>query len=124
MIPILVSVAVLGSLAIAGAVMLYYTSKKFHVPEDSRVAQIESHLAGANCGGCGLSGCHAFACKCVEQGNLEGLHCPGSPEGTLDKIAAILGCESSAESRSVAVLRCNGNCNNRTQLYNYEGAGN
>ena len=27
MIPILVSVAVLGSLAIAGAVMLYYTSK-------------------------------------------------------------------------------------------------
>ena len=122
--PILVSVAVLGSLAIAGAVMLYYTSKKFHVPEDSRVAQIESHLAGANCGGCGLSGCHAFACKCVEQGNLEGLHCPGSPEGTLDKIAAILGCESSAESRSVAVLRCNGNCNNRTQLYNYEGAGN
>ena len=37
MIPILVSVAVLGSLAIAGAVMLYYTSKKFHVPELSLI---------------------------------------------------------------------------------------
>lgn len=122
MITILYTVAVLGGIGLLGAVVLRLTSKRFAVHEDPRVAEIESHLAGANCGGCGLSGCHAFACECVRRGNLEGLHCPGSPAGTLDTIAAILGCEASVQQRRIAVLKCNGNCSVRPTLYYYDGS--
>ncbi len=112
----------LGLLGLLGAALLYLISTRFHIDEDPRIARIESHLAGANCGGCGFSGCHAFACECVRRGNTEGLHCPGSP-GAMAHIAAILGCEPAAEeTRMIAVLHCNGNCRVRPQQYAYVGA--
>ena len=40
----------------------YAVAKKFYVNEDPRIALIEELLPGANCGGCGRSGCHDFAC--------------------------------------------------------------
>lgn len=122
MLTVLYTVAVLGGIGLLGAVVLRLTSRRFAVNEDPRIAQIESHLAGANCGGCGLSGCHAFACECVRRGNLEGLRCPGSPAGTLDIIAGILGCEAEAADRRIAVLKCHGDCAVRPTLYIYDGA--
>lgn len=122
MLTILYTIVVLGAIGLLGAVVLRLTSRRFAVEEDPRVAQIESHLAGANCGGCGLSGCHAFACECVRRGNLEGLHCPGSPEGTLEIIAGILGCDAASQQRLTAVLKCAGDCSVRPTIYMYDGA--
>lgn len=118
---IVTTVLLLGALALIGAVALYATVKKFNVKEDPRVAEVERQLAGANCGGCGLSGCHAFAVKCVQQGNLDGMQCPGSGPEALCKIAEILGCTATVTERRLAVLKCNGSCSARPQVYNYDG---
>lgn len=117
------SILILVILGFTGAVVLYATAKRFHVDEDPRIDEIESLLPGANCGGCGLKGCRDFATRCVAQGSLNGLHCSVSTPDVIFRIADILGVKSTVEdTRKIAVLRCNGSCSARQQLYNYYGA--
>ena len=54
-------IAAVVVLAVLGAVfgfILAVASKVFEVKKDPREEEILSHLAGANCGGCGFPGCH------------------------------------------------------------------
>lgn len=87
---IIVSLVLLGVIGLIAAVLLYGASVKFKVEENPKIAEIEEVLPGANCGGCGLTGCHAFAVACAEATSLENLHCTGglTKEG-LEKIAEI-----------------------------------
>ena len=119
----LFTVCILGILGLVGALVLWLTAEKFKVEEDPRIDLVEACLAGANCGGCGLAGCRAFAVKCVEQGSLDGLSCPSSGSDALARIASILGVEAPEEKmRNVAVVRCNGSCASRPRKYVYDGA--
>lgn len=116
------TIIVLGLIGLIGAVVLRLTSRRFAVEEDPRVARVEKCLPGANCGGCGLSGCHAFATECVRRGNLQEVRCPVSPPEVLDAIAEIIGCAPCAPAvRLTAVLKCNGNCDVRPATYAYDG---
>jgi len=54
----------LGLGAICG-IVLGAASRIFYVWEDPRIAEVESTLAGANCGGCGYAGCSAAAVAVV-----------------------------------------------------------
>ena len=45
--------------------LLSVASKIFYVYEDPRIAEVEGFLAGANCGGCGYTGCGAAAAAVV-----------------------------------------------------------
>ena len=45
--------------------ILSVASKIFYVYEDPRIADVESAMAGANCGGCGYAGCSAAAVAVV-----------------------------------------------------------
>ena len=42
-------------------VLLGLFKKIFHVDTDPKVEKVREALSGANCGGCGLAGCDAFA---------------------------------------------------------------
>lgn len=119
---ILFAVIVLGGIGILAAILLSVVAAKFAVKEDSRVAEIESLLPGANCGGCGQSGCHAFAVACCEAGNLEGLQCPGAGKDAMAKVAEILGTESNAGIARVAVIKCDANCSDMIRSARYDGA--
>jgi len=118
---ILTAVIALGVVGLVLAVVLYVVSRKFAVETDPRVGQIQELLPGANCGGCGFPGCSAFAEACVKQGNLEGLKCTASKDGVMDSIGAILGAEVAHEEPKVAVVRCNGSCENRPRVNRYGG---
>jgi formate dehydrogenase (NADP+) beta subunit len=50
--------------AICG-IVLGAASRIFYVWEDPRISEVESSLAGANCGGCGYAGCSAAAVAVV-----------------------------------------------------------
>lgn len=115
------SILILGAIGCIGAIVLYLTAQRFRVAEDPRVDEVSSLLAGANCGGCGFSGCRAFAAEAVRRGNLKGMHCPVSTPATMARIAALLGCEAEVTERCVAVLSCNGSCDARPKPYNYDG---
>ncbi|MES0362770.1 MAG: (Fe-S)-binding protein, partial [Desulfobacteria bacterium] len=56
---------VLGLGGVAG-ILLGIASKVFYVWEDPRIAEVENVMAGANCGGCGYTGCAACAAAIVE----------------------------------------------------------
>lgn len=118
---IFLTLTLLGLLGLIGAIVLYVTAKKFHVDEDPRIDAIAALLPGANCGGCGYKGCRDFASACVAKGSLEGIFCPVSGADGMAKIAAILGVEAKADMRRIAVLKCNGTCAARPEIYEYDG---
>ena len=124
---ILIAVIVLGAIGLVSSVVLYILSKKFAVKEDPRIAQVTEVLPQANCGGCGFPGCGGMAAasvKAADTGSLDGLNCPVGGSECMNRIAAILGMEVTASTPKVAVVRCNGTCENRPRIAEYDGVRN
>lgn len=121
---ILIAVIVLGGIALVSAVVLYVCSKKFAVHEDPRLAQVAEILPGANCGGCGYPGCSGMAAALVkgaDAGSLEGLYCPVGGAGVMEQVADLLGMAVANTEPKVAVVRCNGTCEMRPRIAEYNG---
>ncbi len=122
---ILIAVIVLGSIGLVAALILFFAAKKFAVHEDERIGQVQEVLPGANCGGCGYPGCSGFAGACVkaaDKGSLEGLLCPVGGQPVMEKVADILGMKAEASAPKVAVVRCNGTCESRPRIAEFDGA--
>ena len=116
------AIIILSIIGLISATLLYIISRKFHVEEDSRIDEIESILPGANCGGCGYAGCRNFAEQCTKVTSLDSLLCPVGGNEVMQKIAPILGLNAVEKAPRIAVIRCNGSCDNRPQTSHYEGA--
>ena len=115
--PVLIAL-VLGALIAFG---LSFLGEKLAVSRDGRIDEIERHLAGANCGGCGYAGCSAFA-EALFKGEAKISQCnPTSAEGKKN-IARVLGMSEEKSVRTVAVVHCIGGnrCRNK---YAYQGYG-
>lgn len=119
----LIALIVLGVLGGLLAVILYFVAKKFKVEENPLIDEVEAVLAGANCGGCGYAGCRNFAEACVksvaDKNSLAGLNCPSSD---MQKVAEVLNITVDASMPMIAVVRCNGTCENSPAKVHYEGA--
>lgn len=118
---IVYAVISLSAIGMTAAVVLYFVAQKFKVIEDPRIDDVEGILPGANCGGCGFAGCRAFAEGIVKAGNLEGLNCPVGGNTTMSEIAKVLGLEVEEKDPLIAVLRCNGSCENAPKKIIYDG---
>ena len=121
---ILTAVIVLGCIALIAALILYFCSKKFAVQEDPRIGQVTAALPGANCGGCGFPGCSGMAdalVKAADKGSLEGLNCPVGGADVMGQVADLLGIAIANSEPMVAVVRCNGSCENRPRIAAYDG---
>ncbi len=115
------SIIVLGVIGIIAAILLFLAAKKFYVYEDPRIGEIEEILPGANCGGCGFSGCHAFAVECASASSLSGLNCTGVDAEGMKKIAGIVGLAAVAAQKKVAIVKCSASCENRDPRNHYDG---
>ena len=121
---ILIAVLALGAIALVSSLVLYVVSKKFAVEEDPRIGQVTELLPGANCGGCGYPGCSGMAealVKGADSGSLAGLRCPVGGDACMGKIADLLGMALANTEPMVAVVRCNGSCENRPRIAEYDG---
>jgi Na+-translocating ferredoxin:NAD+ oxidoreductase RNF subunit RnfB len=112
----------LSALGVLSAVILYFVAQKFKVVEDPRYDEVEEMLPGANCGGCGFPGCRGFAEAMVNADDISGLNCPVSDAEGMSAIASFLGHDAVKTTPKVAVVRCNGTCDNRPKVNNYDGA--
>ncbi len=93
--------------AIAGT-LLALASKLLFVKTDETVEKITNALPGANCGGCGFSGCEGYA-KAVAEGSASANLCkPGGPDVVI-AVSEIIGIEAVVTEREYAYIRCNGN---------------
>ncbi|MCD7721440.1 MAG: Fe-S cluster domain-containing protein [Prevotellaceae bacterium] len=121
---ILIAVIVLAAIGLVASAVLYLVSKRFAVREDPRIAQVAALLPQANCGGCGYPGCQGFATACVkaaDKGSLEGYLCPVGGGEVMTKVADTLGMTVEQTAPRLAVVRCNGTCENRPRLAEYDG---
>lgn len=119
---ILITIITLVVLGVASAIILYYVAQKFKVFEDPRIDQVEAVLPAANCGGCGQPGCRGFAEALVKADTMEGYFCPVGGSAVMKEAALILGRETVQTIPMIAVLRCNGSCENRPKMNRYDGA--
>ncbi|WP_409967328.1 RnfABCDGE type electron transport complex subunit B [Bengtsoniella intestinalis] len=100
-------------LAVLGAIFgcaLAIASKVFEVETDPRFDQIMDCLPGANCGGCGFTGCAAAANAIVDGKAGVGV-CPVGGADCAAKIADVMGVEADASEPHVAFVKCNGGTN-------------
>lgn len=118
---VILVVVVLTLLGLILALILFWVAKKFKVEEDPRIDEVEKLMPGANCGGCGFAGCRAFADAAVKSSDLDKQYCPVGGAEVMKKVAAVLGVEVKAQSPKVAVVRCNGSCENRPKTNIYDG---
>jgi electron transport complex protein RnfB len=118
---VLNSVLLLASLGVVAAVVLYAVSKKFYVYENPLIAEVEELLPGANCAGCGLPGCKAFAEKLVTTEDIADLFCPVGGNEVMKLVSEKLGKVVAEKEPTVAVLRCQGSCDVRPKTSEFQG---
>ncbi len=107
-------VTIVAVIAIVFAILIVLVSKLCFVKEDEKIEKTLSHLAGANCGGCGFNGCADFAKALVEKRADLSMCGPSSAEGKKE-ISKILDIPFEEEVPSFAVVKCSGgdDCKNK-----------
>ena len=120
---ILINIITLGGIALFAAIVLYFVSQKFKVEQNPLVEEIDAELPQVNCGACGKAGCFAFASACVSASEEEfkSLYCTVGGAEVMKRIADRLGYVTEEKEDTVAVLRCQGTCQNAPDKVEYTG---
>lgn len=104
-------------------IILAIASRIFEVKVDPRIEKIQECLPGANCGGCGYSGCAALA-QAIVEGNAASTACNAAEDEAIEKISAIMGVSNGDRVRMRAQVICSGTHEYAKKKYIYEGASN
>lgn len=114
--------AVIWFLVLGGAfgLMLAFAAKIFEVKTDERIERIADALPGANCGGCGYTGCAALA-EAIAGGSAPVNSCPAGGRDMIEKIAVVMGTDAIDNVRYRACVMCSGTNDLAKQKYKYVG---
>ena len=121
MIAILIPLGIFAGLGLIFGLILAIAAHIFAVKVDPRVPQVQEHLPGANCGGCGYSGCASLA-DAIVRGDAKPTACTVCDEAATAKIAEIMGVEVGKTVRRRAQVMCSGMGGSAHRKYLYEGA--
>ena len=116
------AILILGGTGLVFAIFIALANRKLRVWEDPRIEVVAAMLPQANCGACGLPGCHAFAEQAVE-GTVQPSKCTVSNAERIHEIAAYLGVDAGDATKRVARLLCAGNTEVAVQRAEYRGLG-
>jgi NADPH-dependent glutamate synthase beta subunit-like oxidoreductase len=94
-------------LGIVCAAILTAASRIFYVYEDPRIAKVEACFAGANCGGCGYTGCSAAAVAVVF-GEADPSVCIVGGAESASKAAEVMGVEVGLAESPKSFNPCSG----------------
>lgn len=101
-------------------VILAVSAKLFAVKVDGRVEKINGCLPGANCGGCGYTGCAALA-EAIVEGKAQVNACNSVSEEALAEIGEIMGVKAEHGKRFRAQVMCSGTHELAKKKYIYNG---
>ncbi len=118
---ILIPALLLAALGAFFGAALALAAHAFAVRTDPRVPKVREILPGANCGGCGYSGCDALAAAIVE-GKAPCGACTVGGNEVAQKIGAVMGVTVAEKKRMRAMVFCSGG-DLANKKYIYEGAG-
>ena len=117
---ILLPVLIFIGLGLLMGALLALASKLFAVKKDEKAEAIKECLPGANCGGCGYSGCDAYAAA-VSAGDAPVNKCSVGGAEAASKIAQIMGVDAGEQVRLRAQVMCSGTGEYAKKKYIYEG---
>lgn len=117
---VLLAVILVGGVGLFIGIFLGLAGIWFSVQVDEREEKVLEALPGNNCGGCGYPGCSGLAAAIVE-GKAKVNGCPVGGETVGNAIAAIMGVEAQEGEKTVAFVKCQGDCDKTRQLYSYTG---
>lgn len=118
---VLIPLGIFAGLGLVFGLVLAIASRVFAVKVDERVPLVTEQLPGANCGGCGYSGCAALA-DAIVRGDAKPTACTVCDAAATAKIAEIMGVEVGRTVRRRAQVMCSGMGGNAHLKYCYEGA--
>lgn len=118
---ILIPVGILAALGLIFGIILAVASRAFAVKTDERVTAITEVLPGANCGGCGYSGCAALA-EAIVSGKAKPNACGVGGNAVAQSIGVIMGVSVEETQRLRAQVMCSGTDELTTKKYVYQGA--
>lgn len=118
---VLIPVGIFAALGVLFGIVLAIASRVFAVKIDERIPAVTDCLPGANCGGCGYSGCAALA-EAVVKGEADPAACNSCDAEAMKQIGRIMGIAVSEPVPLRAKVMCAGNCNTAIYQYRYEGA--
>ncbi|MDP4133976.1 MAG: RnfABCDGE type electron transport complex subunit B [Bacillota bacterium] len=113
---ILIPALILGGLGLFFGALLAFAGIIFKVKKDERIQLIEETLPGANCGGCGFSGCGGYA-EAIVSGEAPCNLCAVGGAEVAKYISEVMGVQSEFVKK-YAYLHCTGGA---YQRYVYEG---
>ena len=119
--PVLIAIIVVAAIGAVCAVVLVIASKFMAVPVDEKFPKVRECLPGANCGGCGYAGCDGYAQALVDGTETKINLCIPGADAAAQQLANIMGVEFEDVVEMCAYVRCNGNCENAGQKYDYAG---
>ncbi len=117
---IILPVLIFIGLGILMGALLALASKLFAVKKDEKAEAVKECLPGANCGGCGFSGCEAYA-SAVASGEAPVNKCSVGGSEVAFKIAEIMGVEAGEQVRMRAQVMCSGTGEYAKKKYIYAG---
>lgn len=117
---ILTAVIIVTVIGAVGGIGLCICSHFMDVPSDEKAEKILAVLPGANCGGCGYSGCEAYAAALSSGKASPGACAPGGAAAAA-KIAEILGVDAADAKQMVAFVKCDGTSDHNKKQINYNG---
>jgi Na+-translocating ferredoxin:NAD+ oxidoreductase RNF subunit RnfB len=116
---LLLPTALVAVIGLIFGIILAVASKVMAVPIDEISEAVLGVLPGANCGGCGFSGCSGYA-SAISQKGAEINLCPPGGADVAAKIAAILGVETDFVKKG-AFVKCLGTIEKTSVKGYYQG---
>lgn len=117
---ILIPILIVVGIGLIAGLGLSIASVVMAVPTDERAAKVRECLPGANCGACGYSGCDGYA-EAVAKGECAPNLCAPGGKTAAEAIGAAMGVAVEAAEKQVAVVNCNGSCENVQNKMDYRG---
>ncbi len=119
---IMMPILVMGLLALALGVLITVVSNKFAVQEDQRTSEIIAILPGANCGGCGYSGCAGYAGALASGDEKNTSKCSVGGKDTAEAVSTYLGLSGGEFVPTVAQVHCQGSKEHTQPRFEYSGS--
>ena len=117
---IIIPVLIFIGLGLLMGALLAVASRIFAVEKNEKAERVLECLPGANCGGCGYSGCSALA-EAISKGEAKVNACTVGGAEVAAKVGAVMGVDPAPTVRMRAQVMCSGTSEYARKKYIYEG---
>ncbi|MDO5016107.1 MAG: RnfABCDGE type electron transport complex subunit B [Eubacteriales bacterium] len=119
---VVVAILIVTGIAIVMGALILIVFHFFSVQGDTREEEIVELLPGVNCGGCGYSGCQAYAAALASEKDTDLSRCTAGGQETANSLAHYFGHAAAKFVPKMAIVHCQGSQDQVRVKYQYTGS--